>query len=222
MATFTENYFDRWGSRDLKPEVARQLNAGVTFGHTSSDGKSSLQLSADGYYNYVKNKIVAMPYNMFFWTMVNLGHVDIIGADVTANATLGLGRGHSIVSSLAYTYQYAVDKTDPNSAYYEDQIPYTPRHWGSFSVAWENPWVNLSFHSTGVSKRYSSEQNSKANEMEGYIECGVAAYHTFRCKKGHEVSVRGDIVNLLDKQYSVVKFYPMPGRTCKLTLSLTL
>ena len=222
VATFTENYFDRWGSRDLKPEVARQLNAGVTFGHTSSDGKSSLQLSADGYYNYVKNKIVAMPYNMFFWTMVNLGHVDIIGADVTANATLGLGRGHSLVGSLAYTYQYAVDKTDPNSAYYEDQIPYTPRHWGSFSVAWENPWVNLSFHSTGVSKRYSSEQNSKANEMEGYIECGVAAYHTFRCKKGHEVSVRGDIVNLLDKQYSVVKFYPMPGRTCKLTLSLTL
>ena len=26
VATFTENYFDRWGSRDLKPEVARQYN----------------------------------------------------------------------------------------------------------------------------------------------------------------------------------------------------
>ena len=222
VATFTENYFDRWGSRDLKPEVARQLNVGVTYGHTSNNGKLSLQLSADGYYNYVKNKIVAMPYNMFFWTMVNLGHVDIIGADVTANATLDLGGGHSIIGSLAYTYQYAVDKTDPNSQYYKDQIPYTPRHWGSFSVAWENPWVNVSFHSTGVSKRYSSEQNSKANEMEGYIECGVAAYHTFQLKKGHEISLRGDIVNLLDKQYSVVKFYPMPGRTCKLTVSLTL
>lgn len=220
VATFTENYFDRWGSRNLKPEVARQYNVGITYHKANQDG-SSIQLSADGYYNYVKNKIVAMPYNMFFWTMVNLGQVDIIGGDLTGNATIRLSSKQRMLATLSYTYQKAIDKTDSQSSYYKDQIPYTPEHSGSFSLAWENPWMNLSFHSTGVSKRYSSVQNMKENELDGYIECGIALYRSFNWK-GTAVSFRGDVINLFDKQYSVVKNYPMPGRSFKATISVTL
>lgn len=106
VATFTENYFDRWGSRDLKPEVARQYNIGGTYGYTSSvSWLASAHLSLDSYYNYVKNKIVAMPYNMFFWTMVNLGHVDILGVEANADAAFRLAAKHRLLSALSYTYQ---------------------------------------------------------------------------------------------------------------------
>lgn len=220
VATFTENYFDRWGSRDLKPEVARQYNTGMTFRYIStSSWLSTVHLSVDGYYNYVNNKIVAMPYNMFFWTMVNLGHVDIVGVDATANATFRLTSRQRLLSSIAYTYQYAVDKTDPTSVYYKNQIPYTPAHFGAFSVAWENPLINLSFHATGVSKRYAAVQNIDANMLEGYIECGISLYHSFRLKNV-DCSFRGDIQNISNKQYSIVKSYPMPGRSYKLTFNI--
>lgn len=220
VATFTENYFDRWGSRNLKPEVARQYNMGMTYGHTSaSSGLSAAHFSVDGYYNYVDNKIVAMPYNMFFWTMVNLGHVDIWGVDANADITFRLAARHQLLASLSYTYQYAVDKTDPASVYYKDQIPYTPVHSGAFSLAWENPYVNLSFHATGVSKRYSSVQNLKVNELEGYVECGISLYRSFRWKK-NDCSLRGDIQNIGNKQYSIVRSYPMPGRSYKLTFNV--
>ena len=221
VATFTENYFDRWGSRDLKPEVARQFNVGLTYGRNSASFLKEVHLTADAYYNYVKDKIVAMPYNMFFWTMVNLGRVDILGADLSLEASIRPAEGHRLLPSLSYTCQYAVDKTDPNSAYYNDQIPYTPRHSGAASLAWENPWANLAFHATGVGKRYSTVQNIQANELEGYVECGLSVYRPFRWK-GAECLVRGDILNLADKQYCIVKNYPMPGRSYQITLNITL
>ena len=222
VATFTENYFDRWGSRDLKPEVARQYNAGGAYGYASaSSWLSAVHLSLDGYYNYVKNKIVAMPYNMFFWTMVNLGRVDIWGVEANADAAFRLAAKHRLLSTASYTYQHAVDKTDPSSVYYKDQIPYTPAHSGSFSLAWENPYVNVSFHATGVSKRYSSVQNIEANELEGYVEYGVSLYRSFRWKKT-SCSLRGDIQNIGNKQYSIVKSYPMLGRAYKLTISISI
>lgn len=222
VATFTENYFDRWGSRDLKPEVARQYNVGITLGHTAaSSWLTAAHFSVDGYYNYVKNKIVAVPYNMFFWTMLNLGHVDIFGVDANADITFRLASRHQLLASASYTYQYAVDKTDPSSVYYKDQIPYTPAHSGAFSLAWENPYCNASFHATGVSKRYSSVQNIVENELEGYMECGVSLYRSFRLK-GIDCSLRGDIQNIGNKQYSIVKSYPMPGRSYKLTLKISI
>ncbi|MBQ8224829.1 MAG: TonB-dependent receptor [Bacteroides sp.] len=221
VATFTENYFDRWGSRNLQPETARQYNLGVTYDLKKSGWFTGFRFSADGYYNYVKNKIVAMPRNMFFWTMVNLGRVDIWGADVTADFSFRPADKHTLLSTLSYTYQHAVDKTDAASAYYNDQIPYTPEHSGSLSLAWENPWLNLSFHGTGVGKRYSSEQNVKANELKGYIECGLACYRNFRWLRT-DWAVRADLINLFNKQYCIVKNYPMPGRSYKLTLSITL
>ena len=222
MATFTENYFGRWGSRDLNPEVARQYNVGLTYAHTSSRSLlENLSFSVDGYYNYVKDKIVAMPYNMFFWTMVNLGRVDIWGLDATLDMAFRLASRHRLLTTLSYTYQKAVDKTDPSSVYYEDQIPYTPEHSGAFSLAWENPYVNVAFHATGVDKRYASVQNTKSNELDGYIECGVALYRTFRWKFV-DCSLRLDAQNIGNKQYSIVKNYPMPGRSYKITLGINL
>ena len=169
----------------------------------------------------LKDKIVAMPYNMFFWTMVNLGRVDIWGMDATLDGTFLLAPRHRLVSTLSYTYQKAVDKTDPSSAYYEDQIPYTPEHSGAFSLAWENPYVNVSFHATGVDKRYASVQNIKTNELDGYIEYGVALYRSFKWKRV-DCSLRLDVQNLGNKQYSIVKNYPMPGRSYKVTLGINI
>ena len=124
-----------------------------------------------------------------------------------------------LLASLNYACQHAVDKTDPSSVYYGDQIPYTPVHSGAVSLAWENPWANLSLHATGNSERYASVQNIGANRMPGYVEFGVALYRSFRWKRT-ELSLRIDVQNLGDKQYSIVKSYPMPGRSYKLTLGL--
>ena len=64
-------------------------------------------------------------------------------------------------------------------------------------------------------------QNTASNRLDGYGECGLALYRTFRWK-GVGFSVRGDVQNLGNKQYSIVKSYPMPGRSYRLTISMNL
>ena len=70
----TKNYFFHFGSPRLKPETTDQLNLGVTWQKQFSN-RFNLEITADGYLNHIKDKIVAIPYNMFIWTNVNIGKV---------------------------------------------------------------------------------------------------------------------------------------------------
>lgn len=221
VATFTENYFDQMGSRDLKPEKTKQYNIGLTYQKDGEGIFKSLALSVDGYHNTVTDKIVAMPYNLFYWTMINLGKVTIWGTDITAHSTTKLSKKCRLLMDCNYTFQYAVDETDPNVSYYKDQIPYTPKHSGGASVAFENPIVNIALHGTGVSKRYRSSENKADYCVNGYMECGLALYKKFAIGKT-DFYLRGDLINLFDKQYEVIKNYPMPGRNGKITLKIDL
>ena len=103
--TFNESYYYHYGSTNLLPESTDQYNLGVTYSHQSS--KSSVQLTVDGYYNHVKDMIVAVPYNMFVWTCVNVGKVQVLGADLTATATCIISDGQSLEFSGSYSYQQA-------------------------------------------------------------------------------------------------------------------
>lgn len=222
VATFSENYFARYSSRDLKPEIARQYNVGLTYGLQQTDSwLANVNITADSYYNRVTNKIIAVPFNMFFWTMINLGRVDIWGADVNVDGTIVLSKGHQLLLSGSYTLQSAKNMTDPASPYYKNQIVYTPKNSGSTSVAWKNPWVNVSLHATFASARYTVEDHKPENRLPGYGEWGLALYRTFHFK-AFELATRLDGINLGNKQYSIVKNYPMPGRAFKFTISVTI
>ena len=98
------------------------------------------------------------------------------------------------------------DKTDPEVVYYKHQIAYTPRHSAGASLALENLFINASLHATGVSKRYIASENRPSNEMDGYIEYGLSLYRSFKIKK-FTYNLRGDIINLGNKQYDIVKSY---------------
>lgn len=211
MPTFNELYFDSFGAKSLNPERTKQYNVGATYEHRTQGPLRSFTLSADGYYNEVKDKIVAIP-RMFVWSITNMGYVEITGVDCTANCEWNTSRRTSVFISAKYAYQRAIDQTDRRSVSYGDQIPYTPLHSGNGSIAFENPIVNISYSINAVDKRYSSEQNIKANRIEPYTEHNLTLYKKLNFKH-FETELRGDILNLTDHQYEVVKYYPMPKRS---------
>src|SRR5690606_288919 len=86
MPTFNDRYYTFVGSVDLRPEHTRQYNLGITWGKTWSDD-IKLQGTMDLYRNHIKDRITAIPTsNIFRWTMVNLGQVEIKGMDVSIQA----------------------------------------------------------------------------------------------------------------------------------------
>ena len=214
MPTFNELYFNSFGARHLDPEKTKQFNVGTTYKFESEKKRMrSFAVSADYYFNKVDDKIVAMP-KMFVWSIVNMGYVEIKGLDFMTNLEVKTSDRTSLFLTAKYAYQYAVDLTDPKSDIYEHQLPYTPKHSGNGSVAFENPIVNVSYNVNAVGRRYYLPQNIKVNMMEAYAEHGMTLYKTLDFKK-FSLKLRGDVVNLTDKQYEVVRFYPMPKRSYK-------
>lgn len=217
--TFNESYYFHYGNPDLLPESTDQYNVGLTVNLQSS--AFNFQLTLDGYYNHVKDKIVAVPYNMFIWTCVNVGKVSVIGTDMTISATWHPREHHSLQLSGNYSYQQAENRTNDTSPYYGNQIAYIPRHSGSIALGWENPWISLSLHGSGISKRWSNNQHYEGSEIDGYWDAGLTAWHTF-CWHRQHLEARFDLKNLFNEQYEIVHFYPMPGRSWQISLKYQL
>ena len=68
----------------------------------------------------------------------------------------------------------------------------------------------------GVGKRYYLSQNIPENEIEGYLEHTMSLSHEFALG-GCRLLLQAEIINLTDEQYDVIKYYPMPGRSWRLT-----
>lgn len=227
--TFNESYFFHYGSTDLLPESTDQWNVGATWRTTYGNG-SSIRLTADGYLNHVKDKIVAVPYNMFVWTNINVGKVLVRGIDATISAEhrfgrpspagskgtdggpkTGLHRGHALLFTANYSYQRAENRTNPESPYYKNQLAYIPEHSGSAALSYENPWLNMSFHGTAVSRRHANNEHYEGTGMARYAEFGITAYRHLAFGR-HRFELRADAKNIFNRHYEVVARYPMPGR----------
>lgn len=218
MPTFNETYYFRMGSTSLKPEDTDQFNFGLTWQYNSTNWLNALVLTGDVYYNNVKDKIVALPTNMFIWTMTNMDKARAFGADVTASATFNIARRQSLVFAGNYSWQRVQPRTSPTDPDYNKQVAYTPIHSGAASLSWENPWVDVVVHTTGASDRYGTSSNLPITRIKGYMEMGAALIRSFKIKR-NTIDLRFDMTNILDTQYEIVGNYPMPGRAWKFTVT---
>ncbi len=219
VPTFNEAYFDNYGSLNLEPEITDQLNLGITYSYSNSDILSNLTLTADAYYNRVTNKIVALPYNMFLWTMSNLGKVRILGLETNLSATVELTSKQKILLTGTYSLQDARTRTSRDMSDWNNQVAYTPVNSGSFSLSWLNPWVDTSIHTIGCGSRYTTNKGISETRLSGYFDTGITLSHLFRLRKC-SIECRGDVMNIFNKQYEIVARYPMPGRAWKIGLTL--
>lgn len=215
--TFNENYFFHYGSKDLKAENTQQLNAGVTYAGKLSHN-TDLTATADLYYNKVTDMIQGVPHNMFVWTCMNIGKAEILGLDITAKAAHTMDR-HTLTAAVNYSMQRARNHTNPESPFYDNQLAYMPLHSGAGSLSWENPWVNISISGHAIGERWSTNEHQTSTHINGYSEVGATIWRRFHI--GRPVAeIRFDIKNLFDKQYEIVRSYPMPGRSWQLTVNV--
>lgn len=220
MPTFNDLYYADMGNSKLDPEHVTQYNVGLLYDAALSKFVTGLRLSADVYYNKVKDKIVAYPKGQQFrWTMLNLGIVDIRGVDITASVTVCPFNDLAVTVRGQYTFQRAIDVTDPSDNYYRDQIPYIPRHSGSAVVnaTWRRWGLNYSFIYVG--ERYNQQENIRYNYTQPWYTSDVSLSRDFTlgCVKAR---VLAEINNLFSQDYDVILNYPMPKRNYRFTLTV--
>lgn len=221
MPTFSELYFDHYGSINLDPELTRQYNLGFTWQRSDLGFVDRISVTLDGYINEVRNKIVAMPVGMFLMRMMNMGKVRIFGTDATLQCDFRLAPRHMLLLNGSYSYTRAQPRTSRDMLDWMKQLAYTPLNSGSASLTWTNPWVNVTAHATGCSARYSTNHNLPSSRIPGYIEVGFTLSRDFHFH-GHTIELRADLINALDKQYELVARYPMPGRAWSASVAFRL
>lgn len=223
MPTFNDLYYTDMGNSQLKPEKVTQYNFGFLYSRTNTRGLlASARLSADAYYNSVTNKIIAYPKGQQFrWTMLNLGKVDIRGVDVSGQLTLSPLSQLYLTVRGQYTYQRAIDVTNPADNYYRHQIPYIPHHSGSavMNVRYRRWALNYSFIYVG--ERWNQQENIKYNHTQPWYTSDVSLSADFTVRN---VDLRAllEVNNLLSQDYDVILNYPMPKRNYRLTLSVSI
>ena len=221
MPTFTESYYYHLGSKTLRPELTRQLSAGLTLQATPTAAWPLLALTADGYYNKVTDRIVSIPYNLYVWRTVNMGDVRAAGLDLTLQSQWHLGhRGHELLLASNYSYQRCTDHTSPTQSTWHKQLAYTPEHSGAASLTWQSPWVSIVAHTTYASRRWCTNNHLPTTDLRAYSEWGFTAMRSFSLNQRLRLDLRADLVNAFNHHYEVVANYPMPGRAYRIEAKL--
>lgn len=222
LPTFNDLYYTEVGNTRLEPETTKQWNLGFIYAHDRYSGLlRHIEVKADGYFNIVDNKIVAIPKGsgQYRWMMMNVGKVHIAGLETTAESVLRWHRDWALTLCLNYTYQSATDRTDPsdNDPYYGTyggQIAYVPRHSGSVTgnLVWRNFGLNYSFIYVG--ERYHTSANIRENYEQPWYTHDLSATCRMALRRC-ALTLALECNNVFDQQYDVILNYPMPGRNWK-------
>ena len=221
--TFNDLYYTDLGNANLRPELARQHSIEVAYRKATKS--YHLAFSASYYYNRVTDKIIAYPKGQQFrWTMLNLGTVKINGVDAKADMSFYLPLRFTLRSRLGYTYQTAIDVTNPNDTYYGHQIPYIP--WHSGSVVAELDWQSrrgdhygISYSFIYVGERYCQQENSIYNYVQPWYTHDIAIYGEWEIQRWW-LKANIELNNMLGQDYEVIQNYPMPKQNVRCTLAV--
>jgi outer membrane receptor protein involved in Fe transport len=206
--TFNELYWpeDPWtkGNPHLRPEWATSvdLNASARY-------KSYAALRLGLWHSFLTDLIQWQPDSAWVFRPVNLDTATITGAE----AELGVFSKHASVVGHA-TYMLA-------RSHGMDLI-YRPRL--SFAVSHQLTWnlAQLSWDVRHTGQRYTKPDTlapNDTNSLPDYLvlDVGLALTPTFG-RVG--VALRGGVRNLFDRQYEVMRSYPVPGRNWYAELEL--
>lgn len=201
--SFNELYYLNFGTADLKPERSHSFNAGVRWNVTKQ-----LDVNVHTFHIYTADKIVALPVSPATWSARTVGAVKNYGMEVTASGSL---LSDLIRFNGAGTLQQSINHSG-NPATDGKDIAYVPRLLLSGLVAVHGESVETGVQVLYTGERYSLDGNSADALLPGFTTVGVFAGVSFGIGS-LQVDTRLFCENILDEQYSVIRNYPMPGRS---------
>lgn len=207
MPTFNELYYPGYGNPDLRAEDAWLTDAGIEYNRAAGGGWR-IQLKADAFCNYLKDKIISAPTEMDpnIWLPYNVGVVLMSGADIQGRT--GYDDGVLKAGFAArYSYQDAIDRT-PGSYSFGQQVPYISKHTVCLGADASCKGWNAALNWNWRGGRYDS-----AGRMPDYNTLDLTAGKDFNLPGDMILGLRLIARNLTDCRYELTGGYPMPGRS---------
>jgi len=219
--TFDDLYYGGFGNPNLKPEFTNQYDLGITYGKNLTGIFDYITVTADAYYNKVTNKIVFIPKDAYNGSVQNFGKVDIEGVDVGLKTKVKLAERWKGSLSVNYTYQQALNVTDPTSSVYLNQLPYTPKNTITLNVGLDHDHIGVYYNQVISSSRYYTDDNLTDDYLPAYSINDISIVYKFSASN-KPIVASFEVNNLFNKNYFVIQSYPMPGRSFRLSFQITI
>jgi outer membrane cobalamin receptor len=217
MPSFNELYYNNIGNSSLKPENADQLSGGLML--SPKFKRWSIVARTNVYFNQVRDKIVAIPTkNLFVWSMQNVGKVNIIGCELSADLNYTISKNWSIAWFMNFTFQSAKDITDRDEPTFDHQIAYIPKYSGNLDLTLQRKQTGIRISNFANSLRYSLNENIPSNEVNGFWVTDCSLFTRLPIKK-HDIRLQLSCKNIFNSSYALVRYYVMPGRNYLISLN---
>ncbi|MCZ7557695.1 MAG: TonB-dependent receptor [Bacteroidia bacterium] len=209
--TFNQLYWGMGGNNSLRPEHATTVDAGLHFRHPGLLRDFDITF----FHHDITDKIVWMPGLGLWWSPRNVQHVVSEGIEVRtdlvlADDALTLRLGGQWISAVKENASFAGDATQGK------QLVYVPRYSGTATLlARLSDRLTFSITQRVNDVRYYTETNDASLPAHAVLDVSAQ----LRLPRPFaECTLKTDVLNALDAAYEVIAFYPMPGRTVRITL----
>jgi len=215
--TLNDRFWIPGGNENLKPENSWNEEIGLSFNFSSKNKKHFSEFSITAYNSMIDDMIMWIP-KQNFWSVDNVQKVWARGVELQGKTNLKI-KELEIIISEAYTYSKSTyqKKLDENDETYQKQLIYTPLHNVSAQLqVIYNKW-SISYNHNWVGKVFTSRDN--LYEIPSYSIASFNVIKNFEFD-GKLINLKFNINNIFDKDYQVIKYRPMPGRSFEITLNL--
>jgi outer membrane cobalamin receptor len=214
--TFAELYVLNYGTRSLVPERSHTVNLGYALPITSW-----LSCDVDAYWMSTSNLIVSVPVSPLLTTAQNVGRAITYGAELMLRGSWFDDR---LRAQWAYTRQSVQDATG-RAGIDGTMIPYAVPELSSIFMQWTDAitpsdamW-NAGATWSYTSYRYAQAGGTYASLLQPFAVTSIFGGVDVRSSRT-VVHVRAQCDNLFDAQYAVIRGFPMPGRSFRVTTSV--
>lgn len=217
--TFNEKYWKPGGNSALRPEQGR--GGEITLEWTTGDRNAKyfwLEARLTGYYQWIDNWIQWVIRDSL--TPVEYKRVHARGLETWLESGYNW-TNFTFKGLLYYGYNRSeiIRTYDQNSLYAGNQLMYVPLQNARAGLEAFYKGFSIGCHALGTSFRETVETADKSLRLPGYALFNVLAGYQFNILD-LDLSAYFQVDNLFNREYEVIRAYPMPGRSFHLTLTL--
>jgi vitamin B12 transporter len=217
--TFNEKYWIPGGNPGLNPEKGWGGEISTEWKIAGlKENTFKLEMMMSAYFQHVDNWIQWVMRDSL--TPVEYKNVHAAGLESRINFEVPAGR-INIGGFFIYTYNRSVivETYDHNPLYEGKQLMYIPRNSGRASLMAEFKGITLGAAASFTGYRETVETTDLSTRLKPYSLFDIFGGIN-RKIFGVSAGLYGHLDNIFNKQYEVIRSYPMPGRSFHFTLTL--
>ena len=212
IPTFNDLYWSGAGGEG-NPDLLAESSFNVEFGMVY-DKPSTFNFRSTAYRYDVDNWIQWRPDGSSNWTPDNIKNVLSKGIDSRLELVIRQSSAINLKTQVAHLWSVVTNKEVSmlgNPKEKGKQLTYTPIHSGSVVFLMDSKPLNTVIGWNYVGEQYTEGENLSIRSLAPYSTLNITLSKSLSILK-HEISVKGSLNNLLNKQYENRRGYPMYGR----------